>query len=320
MTATAAPPTPRAQSPTPSPQESGRPQLSAEGPFAANLVAGVVLEAGNLAVTRAFYEPIFRDAPGEWEQGPRRLTFRGGPQTITFVQRARPRTLSDSGQHQAYRVRRERLGALARELAAAGVQVDWWREDPPAERTPSAYLHDPSGNRVQLMPSEKDGLLLDHVAFEVHEFDYCEVLYRNALGGQLDYYFGWRVEDHAEAKAWATGDDPCAPWTRRDNPNWTDFRDAGQRDTTMRVPRPNTQVFWRYGETRVGLISATKVRQEPPEEIIRGTPRVVLRTTAPAEVAMSHLTATLPIPFQHHGTTAFLRDPDGNFVELRCGE
>ena len=144
------------------------------------------------------------------------------------------------------------------------------------------------------------------------------MVYRNALGGQMESYHAWRVEDFDDAKLWATGDDPCAPWTRRDNPNWTDFRDAGARDSSMRVPRPNTQVFWRYGDTVVGLISATKVRQEPPEELIRGTPRLVLRTGQPAEVAMAHLSAILPIPFQSQGRSTYIRDPDGNFVELRC--
>src|SRR5205823_12768458 len=61
-------------------------------------------------------------------------------------------------------------------------------------------LHDPSGNRVQLMASDDTGLLLDHAAVEVHEFDYCEMVYRNALGGQMESYHAWRVEDFDDAK------------------------------------------------------------------------------------------------------------------------
>jgi hypothetical protein len=287
-------------------------------PLQADLLAGVVLEVADLVATRAFYERIFRDAPGTWRETRRSLTFHCPPQTIRFVQRARPRTLADSGQHQAYRVPSGRLRALAADLESAGHQVDWWREDRPPERQLSTYLHDPSGNRVQLMASDEDGLLLDHASVEVHEFDYCEVVYRAALGGQMDYYHAWRVEDFDEARQWAAGDNLCASWTRRDNPSWTDFRDAGRRDSSLRVARPNTQVFWRYGPTVVGLISATKVRQEPPEELIRGTPRLVLRTGQTPEAAVASLSATLPIPFQHQGRSTYVRDPDGNFVELRC--
>ena len=38
---------------------------------------------------------------------------------------------------------------------------------------------------------------VDHAAVEVHEFDYCEMVYRNALGGQMESYHAWRVEDFA---------------------------------------------------------------------------------------------------------------------------
>jgi len=301
----------------------------------ADRLAGVVLGVGNLASTRTFYERIFRDASGTWQERHGRLRFCCGAQTIEFVQRARPRTLPDSGQHQAYRVPRARFGPLVQELQVQGSTIDWWREDHPAEREVTAYLHDPSGNRVQLVASDQLDPLLDHIAMEIHMFDYCEYLYVTALGGRVDYYYGWRTLDHEEARLWASGDDPCAPWTRRDNPSYRDFlvedpttgelRPARFSDqlgverppARPRVPRPNGQVFLSYGDTRVVLISATKVRQEPPEEQTRGTPRLVFHTDQSADKAAAHL-ASFPFRHRREGRHIFVRDPDGNFAELVC--
>lgn len=287
-------------------------------PVQADLLAGVVLEARNLKATRAFYEPIFAHAVGEWRQGQSTLSFHSSGQSIEFVQRPRPRTLADSGQHQAYSIPSHRLPGLVQKLSDAGHEVVWWREDHPAERTCSAYLHDPNGNRVQLLASDNGGALLAHVAVEVHEFDYCEHVYVGALGGKIDYYHGWRIEDQEEARSWAEGDDPCAPWTRRDNPMWRDFLDAGTSDRNLRVPRPDTQLFISYGGPYVGLISATRVRQELPPQTIRATPRLVLRVAGPAIQTATTLARVLPLPFEQEGEAIFLRDPDGNFIELRC--
>jgi predicted enzyme related to lactoylglutathione lyase len=291
---------------------------SAQPPVVADLLAGVVLEVSDLAATRAFYEPIFRDGSGVWSEGRRNLTFQRGRQSIEFVQKTRPQTFSDGGNHQAYRVRRSRLDSILAELTRAGHQVDWWREDHPSERTPSAYLQDPSGNRVQLVPSDDGSLLLDHVAVEVFEFDYVEYVYLKALNGRVDYYHGWKIEDYDDARAWASGDDPAAPWTRRDNPGWTDFRDQGRANQNLRVARPNTHEFIGYGDTRLCLLSATRIVQEPPEEMIKGTPRAVFHTAQPIAEVAAALPASLPIPFEHQGRSAFIQDPDGNFLELRC--
>jgi hypothetical protein len=287
-------------------------------PALADLLAGIILEARDLAATRAFYEPIFRDVPGEWQERRGRLVYRAGPQTIEFVRRPRPRSFADSGQHQAYRVRPARLPGLAEELGGAGHEVNWWHEDNPAEKEVTAYVLDPAGNRVQLVPSNDLALLLDHAALEIHAFDYCEHVYRKALGGRVSYYHGWRVEDEEDAKPWGRGEDPAFPWTRRDNPGWFDFVRAGTSDRNLRVPRPATQVFVGFGNTTLGLISASRVRQELPEEVIRGLPRLVFRSSRPAEEAFAHIAATLPIRWEREGRTAYIRDPDGNFAELRC--
>jgi hypothetical protein len=316
------------------------------GAIRVDLLAGVVLDVQDLDSTRAFYDCLFRDAPGRREERRGRLRYTCGAQTIEFVQRARPRTLPDSGQHQAYRVPRDRLHALANELAAISAPtlgqaqgqhaaLNWWREDHPAERELSAYVHDPGGNRVQLMAADAPGPVLDHAAIEIYMFDYCEYLYRTALGGQVDYYHGWRTVDHEEAKQWAAGDDTCASWTRRDNANYRDYlvedpttgelRPARFSDqlgvdrppARPRVARPAGQVFLSYGPTRIGLISATRVRQEPPEDQAKGTPRLVFQTSQSADAAAAHL-AAFPFVQKREGRHLFVRDPDGNFAELVC--
>jgi catechol 2,3-dioxygenase-like lactoylglutathione lyase family enzyme len=312
------------------------PDRNAPPPVRADVLAGVVLEVQDLASTRAFYDQIFRASPGEWQERRGRLLYQCGLQTIEFVQRAQPRTFADGGHHQAYRVPRGHFRRLVDELPAQNVPVDWWREDHPSEREVTAYVHDPSGNRVQLIASDGDGPLLDHAAVEVFMFDYCEYLYVSALGAEVDFYYGWRTVEHEEAKQWATGDDPCAPWTRRDNPNYRDFliedpatgelRPARFSDqlgvdrpaAPPRVARPNGQVFLSYGDSRVVLVSATKVRQEPPEDQAKGTPRLVLQTEQSADEAAAGL-AAYPFPQRREGRNLFLRDADGNFVQLICG-
>jgi hypothetical protein len=300
-----------------------------EAPIRADLLAGAVLEVGDLDATRAFYERVFADRPGEWFRPDGRATalgYRYHEQTIEFVRRTHPRTLPDSGQHWGYRVRPGRVEALAQELERSGAALNWWREDHPAERRQTGYLHDPSGNRVQLVPSDDRALLLDHAAIEIHEFDYVMYLYVTMIGGLRDYYHSWRNTDAKEARKWLEEGDPCAPWTRKDNPHYRDFLVDGKPTAEsrgsnnragLRIPRPNSQIFVTFGPTRLGLISATKVRQEPPEEQVKGTPRLVFTTRQSADQVMAHLRTT-PIPRKREGSSVFVKDADGVFSELRC--
>src|SRR5437867_10476690 len=95
------------------------PTRAAKQPPLTDLIAGVILEARDLAATRAFYEPIFRDAPGKWQEEHNRLLYQAGPQSIEFVKRPHPRTFPDSGNHQAFRVRPSRLRGLVGDLERA---------------------------------------------------------------------------------------------------------------------------------------------------------------------------------------------------------
>ncbi len=307
----------------------------AGGLVQAELVRGVVFEVSDLKDTRAFYEQVFGHAGGEWRQDRKALAYHCGKQTVEFVQQQQPRAFPDSGYHWAFRVPAGELEGIAGGLGKSGHTINRWREDHPLERAVGHYVEDPSGNIVQLVPSDDSSVLVDHVGIEIHMFDYCEYLYVIALGGRVEYYHGWRTIDHNEAKKWAGGDDPCAPWTRRDNPTYRDFlvedpktgelrptrfsAGSGQshEHRQLRVARPNGQVFISYGATRLVLISATKVRQEPPEEQIKGTPRVILSTSRSAGDVGSWL-EQYPIPQLREGNDFFLRDADGNFCQLTC--
>jgi predicted enzyme related to lactoylglutathione lyase len=307
----------------------------AGGPVQAELVRGVVFEVSDLKKTRVFYEQVFGHAGGEWRQERKVLAYHGGGQTVEFVQQQRPRAFPDSGYHCAFRVPTGQLEEIASGLAKSGHSINRWREDHPLERSVGYYVEDSSGNIVQLVPSDDFSVLVDHVGIEIHMFDYCEYLYVTALGGRVEYYHGWRTIDHNEAKKWANGDDPCAPWTRRDNPSYRDFlvedtktgelrptrfsAEAGgdRQPRRLRVPRPNGQVFISYGPTRLALISATKVRQEPPEEQVKGTPRVILSTGRSAG-DVGRWFEQFPIPQLREGNDFYLRDADGNFCQLTC--
>lgn len=271
-------------------------------------LGGVVLEVIDFQETQEFYQRLFLDRPGEWARDGDRLTFRARGESIQFVRRSRPLTLSHTGQHQAYYVPRERLVQVTDGLVQASHTVNNWREDHPAEREVSAYTHDPSGNRVQLVAVDGDSPLLSHVAIEVHDLELAEAFYANVLGGVVDYYHGWKMGDYAEAKAWEEGRDPCAPWTRRFDVRYWD---------KLRVARPNMQLFVRYGRSVVGLILAIEHRQEPPEEMLEGTPRVVLRSQSGAGEVRQRL-AERGVRVGGDGSDVFLRDPGGNFVQLVC--
>ncbi|MBM2810540.1 MAG: hypothetical protein HW416_1299 [Chloroflexi bacterium] len=276
--------------------------------IAPDLIAGIVLEAADLSATRAFYEPII-GRNSTWSENAQELTCRRGPQHIRFMQRSQPRTMGEHAQHFGLRVTASRVGGVVEELAAQGFDRLEWREDHPDERSPSAYLTDPSGNRVQLVASSVAAGLIHHAAFEINNFDYAEYFYLSALGAAVDYYHGWRAEDYRVDSETDDTSDACAPWTRRDRGS---YRDQGQR-----ILRPNAQVYLRFGPTLLGLFIATSARQQPPEEMMRGTPRVVLRTNrTPREVA--EILDGFPFRYERGGWRFFLRDPSGNFIELEC--
>jgi catechol 2,3-dioxygenase-like lactoylglutathione lyase family enzyme len=284
---------------------------------------GAEIPVRDHAEARPFYELLFAALPGRWQGDNDADRFAWGGQTLRFVAVAEPRVFPDGGQHLAYRIPRERLDEVIQRLSDAGHSIDWWREDHPSERTLGAYVQDPSGNRVQLVPGDPDGPLIDHVVIETHDLELAEVFWTRVLGGTIDYYHGRRSRDYTEAVAWGEGRDPCAPWTRL----WPGAGLGRPQPAQRRAAHPNQQLFLRFGADRVGLVLAPRHRQEPPEEQVSGTPAVVLRTPQSVREAVAALERRdvdlrpeerLRIRWEASGNTIALRDPGGNFVRVEC--
>lgn len=287
-----------------------RPATPPEGLVPIDAIAGIAVEVRDFNAAQAFYELIVADHNGMWTRTENRLVFQTSDQIIEFVKAAEPRTLDTTAQHYGIQVRRDRLDALVKDLTVAGFPIAWWREDHPAERRVAPYIQDPSGNRVQIVPVDQAERVIDHVGVEVFDMDPLEFFYTRILGGHVDYHFGRSVEHILEAKAAIDGRDPCAPWTRLTERRYTE-RKGG-------LPGPNQQLYVRYGPTRLLITLAKSHRQEPPEELLRGTPRVQLRVRGAAGLVIEEL-AKIGYPFQQDDQQLFLRDPAGNFLELVCG-
>lgn len=289
-------------------------------PLKADLICGVVLDASDFAATRDFYSRVFRSVPGEWSETRRRLTFESRGQRIEFIKRSRPRAIAHAGQHVGYRVKPSAVQALAKELEAAGHPVSHWREDHPAERDVTAYATDPSGNIVQLVPRDDEQVLIDHYYVAVEDIEHAELFYLEALVGELDSYYGYTTEQVQEARAWADGKDPCAPWTRN---AYVSFR------THAPNPTPAAQIFARFGPTYMGVTLSGQRLSEPPEELVKWTPRAVLRTyQGPGEVAAYLAQLRISpvslkydggrVAFKREGRDIFLRDRSGNFFQIEA--
>jgi len=294
---------------------------AALAPLLLDGIAGVVLEANDLAATRAFYEPIFQHADGRWVVTRRSLRFVASDnQRVEFSRRARPRTLAHAGLHVAYRVPRDRVNPLVSVLEAAGHAVSWWQEDHPGEGTPMPYLTDPSGNIIQLVPSGEDGALIDHFYLPVEDIEYAELYYLEALNGTLDSYFGFRTLDVVSARAQSGENVPYAPWTRT---SFVSFRTHKPNFT------PAAQIFARYGSGYVGVALTGQRLPEPPEGELRHAPRVILQSSQSPEEVEAYLAGVRisavalkydggTIPFEREGSAFYLRDRSGNFVEIDC--
>lgn len=253
---------------------------------------------------------LLRAASGQW---------------LILSESSEPRSLPESGVHQAYRVAPSDREAIGKKLASRDIKVHTYREDRPAEEGDNFYFYDPDGNRIQLVASKAHHnasgkvLGIDHAAVECHDLEWAEDFYVKVLGLTVDHRVGWRTADYVRAKLWGEGKEEMAPGTRR----WD------QRYTVMeqkrRLSRPNTQLFARVGDAVLGVYLATQHRQEPPEEQIVGTPRIGLRANrrlldetakllkehgSPVERPMEHPMST-PI-----AASLYFKDPGGNFLEL----
>jgi catechol 2,3-dioxygenase-like lactoylglutathione lyase family enzyme len=275
---------------------------------------------GDSRAARAFYEPILGAASGTWSDEPGELTFSASFQQIRLVRQRRPRALGEAGQHLALRVPRSQVSPLAERLQAAGAQVQWWREDHPSERELAPYVTDPSGNRIQLVGCADCSAPIDHVALELVDLDWAEDFYVGVLGGRVDYYHGYTTDGGAEVSAWQEGRDPVAPWTR-----YSRFSFRSRTNEAHATP----QLFVDFGGARLALFLERAHLQEPAEDLVRGTPRLIFRTSATATDVCAHLAGPgralisrryrgRTIPFDIDRERVLVRAPSGNLLEMEC--
>ncbi|MGH7845978.1 MAG: VOC family protein [Candidatus Binatia bacterium] len=246
-------------------------------------------------------------------------------QWLILSENSQPRSLPQTGVHQAYRIALSDREAIGKKLAARRIEVHTYKEDRPAEGGDNFYFYDPDGNRIQLVASKAGSdtcgkaMGIDHAAVECHDLEWAEDFYVKILGLSVDHRVGWHTADYLRAKLWGEGKEDMAPGTRR----WD------QRYTVMeqkrRIPRPNTQLFLRVGDAVLGIYLATEHRQEPPEKQIAGTPRVGFRADHRAldetRKLLSERRFPVDGPIEHPVSTPlaaslYVRDPGGNFLEI----
>lgn len=278
--------------------------------------AGVVLEVGDLARARQFYETVFDTHLQEISDGARLAL---GHQQLLLAARSEPRTLPETATHVAFTVPRAELEAIQARVQLAGGGLDRYHEDREAERDENRYSADPDGNRFQIVAGS--GMGIDHLAVETHDLEWAETFYTQVLGARVESRIGWRMDDYDRAKAWGAGQDECAPGCRR----WDKrYSAAANRD---RLARPNAHLFVQFANGSVlGLYLATEHRQEPPLDQFIGTPRMQLRVRRGCLNELVNALRNVRLrcmvagpsggPFERHGDTVFVRDPAGNFLEL----
>ena len=300
---------------------------SVESSLQVSGLTGAVMEVADLGATKAFYEVLFRDVPGRWSTSDgrqRAVAFHTAGQRIEFVQHRSPRTLAETGRHLALRIAADRVQGILDELAAKGARLNWWREDHPSEHATVAYLSDPSGNLLQLVPSTEAGLLLEHATMEIEDplsetLEPEEAFFARALGGTVDYWHGLRVEDVREARAQSPGHEDCAPWTRRLRHVYPGHLDENYQPDRQAHASPSLQLFVRFANTRLGFVLTNNPNlQEPPEGLVKGMPRLILQTGLATSDA-ADLLSGMGYSFQREEQSIFIRRPSGNFFEIECG-
>jgi catechol 2,3-dioxygenase-like lactoylglutathione lyase family enzyme len=291
-------------------------------------ISHIVIEVSDLKKAEEFYRELGFETLGHDRLADcgRNISLQAASgQWLILTESSQPRSLPETGVHQAYRVTRHHREVIGRKLAARQIDVHTYKEDRPAEEENNFYFYDLDGNRVQLIAcdaqSAEDGKVfgIDHAAVECHDLEWAEDFYVKVLGLAVEHRVGWRTADYVRAQLWGEGKEHMAPGTRR----WD------QRYTVMeqkrRIPRPNTQLFLRVGDAVLGIYLATQHRQEPPEKQIVGTPRIGL------SVSRGTLDETLKLleerrcpshgAVEHPGSSpiaasVYVKDPGGNFLEL----
>lgn len=289
----------------------------------------LIVEVSDLKRGEEFYRTVLGFEPAGhdlWPDCERSLLMKtAGNDYLILSESPAPRSLPETGVHQAYRIAPAERAAVSKKLAARSIDIHTYREDRPSEAEDNFYFYDPDGNRVQLVASkanfEATGRVqgIDHATVESCDLEWAEDFYVKTLGLPVDHRVGWNTADYKRPKLWGEGKEEMAPGTRR----WD------QRYTTMeqkrRLPRPNTHFFVRFGDAVLGIFLALEHRQEPPEEQMVGTPRIAFRASRrvldeTAKLLNEH-GFHFSGPIDHSSSSPILaslyfKDPGGNFLEL----
>ena len=294
-------------------------------------IAHVVIEVSDLDRARAFYGNRLglRSPPVDsWPEADEiALPFLSG-QHLVLKKTAEPKTLTDTGVHQAYRAGPASIERIVQSLAADAITVHRYHEDRPAEQNDACYFVDPDGNRIQLVRQETTvgpGILgIDHTAVQASDMEWEEEFYSDRLGLGVDHRVGWNTGDYVRARLWDDGKEDMAPGTRRWDERYRDIPGA-KPGQGRRVPRPNMQVFYTMGDSVLGVYMALAHVQEPPLRQAKGSPRTAFMTTRAAldqtAAALADTRTAMVGPVEHSAkspiaASLYLRDPCGNFIEL----
>ena len=296
-------------------------------------IAHSVIEVADLDRARAFYGERLglRAATDHWPVSDEICLTCPSGQSLVLHQTAAPRTFADTGVHQAYGATAAAIDRIVQSLAADGITVQRYHEDRPVEQADACYFADPDGNRIQLVKQDMGApsgvLAIDHTAIQASDMEWIEDFYADRLGLSVDHRVGWNTAEYVRARVWGEGKEDMAPGTRRWDERYRDIP-GGKPGQGRRVARPNMQIFYRMGETVLGVYLATSHMQEPPLRQAKGTPRSGYWTDGATLDRVAALLGEAKIaalgPVRHPANSPiaaslYFRDPCGNFIELCVG-
>lgn len=300
-------------------------------PIAFGGICHVAIPAAGLAAARAFYAGVLGLTEERDTQLPacgEHVVLRSASGQRVALCRSDVALPPDMGRHVAFTASAPACDAIRRRAAADGITVAISKEDRPAEDADNAYLHDPHGNRVQLVVAAAAGAegvaSIDHVGIQAIDLEWEEDLYVRLLGMPVEHVTGWRTRDYQRARLWGDGKEAMAPGTRRWDRRfgYVPGRVPGQSSV---IARPNIQLFVKAGQQTLGVFLAYEHYQLPPEEQVAGVPRVAFAVTGAAfEPLLERFRrAKLPIdgPHEHPASSPYVaslyaKDYGSNFLEF----
>ena len=297
-------------------------------------IAHVAIGVADLARARAFYCDLlgFANEPGTRLPacGEHVVVRTSSGQRVALCRLEPLVQPPDMGRHVAYGIAASLREEIVRRASARGVAISTYKEDRPAEETDNCYLHDPDGNRIQLVVADAadDARVasIDHVAIQAIDLEWEEDLFVRSLGLPVEHITGWRTSDYKRARLWGEGKEDMAPGTRRwdDRFGYVPGKVPGQ---TPLIARPNMQLFVKAGAQTFGIFLAYHHYQQPPEKQVTGVPRVAFAVARSAfdAIAERFHRAKLPTdgPVRHPATSPyaeslFAKDCGANFLEFCC--